>query len=274
MEFTYEDYLESADALRSKIGSFSPQVMLILGSGLGALGDMVEHPIVVPYEEIPHFCPSTTPGHAGRLVFGYLEGKPVAVMQGRVHYYEGFSFQQVSYAVRVLHLLGAAQLVVTNAAGCINTDWKAGDVMLITDQIKLAPESPLRGKNIPEFGTRFPDSTTLYTPRLQEIARTSAAQLGLTLREGVYMYFPGPQYETPAEIRAARILGADAAGMSTAPEVITAHHCGMEVLGFTMLCNMAAGILPQPLDEWEVLKAADAGKEIFTALVRSCLRQM
>lgn len=274
MEFTYEDYLESADALRQKIGSFTPQVLLILGSGLGALGDLVEEPIVVPYEEIPHFCRSTAPGHAGRLVFGYLEGKAVAVMQGRVHYYEGFSFQQVSYAVRVLHLLGASQLIVTNAAGCINTDWNVGDVMMITDHIKLTLESPLRGQNIPEFGTRFPDCTTLYTPRLQHIARTSAAQLGLTLREGVYMYFSGPQYETPAEIRAARILGADAAGMSTAPEVIVAHHCGMEVLGFTMLCNMAAGILPQPLDEQEVLDAANAGRETFAALVCSCLTQM
>lgn len=274
MEFTYQDYLESADALRKRIGDFSPQIMLILGTGLGALGDQLENAIIVPYEEIPHFCRSTTPGHAGRLVFGVLEGKPVAIMQGRIHYYEGFSFQQVGYAVRVLHLLGASQLIVTNAAGCINTHWNAGDVMLITDQIKLTPESPLRGANLPEFGTRFPDSTTLYTPRLQQIARTCANRLGLTLREGVYMFFPGPQYETPAEIRAARILGADAAGMSTVPEVILAHHCGMEVLGFTMLCNMAAGILPQPLDEWEVLAAADAGKESFTTLIRSCLAQM
>ncbi len=274
MEFTYDDYLESAAALRSRIGDFIPQVLLILGTGLGALGDQVDDPLVVPYAEIPHFCRSTTPGHAGQLVFGVLEGKPVAIMQGRVHYYEGCSLEQVGYAVRVLHLLGATQLLVTNAAGCINTDWQAGDVMLITDHIKLALDSPLRGPNLPQFGTRFPDSTTLYTPRLQSIARSAAQALGLTLREGVYMYFPGPQYETPAEIRAARILGADAAGMSTAPEVLVARHCGMEVLGFSMLCNMAAGILPQPLDEWEVLRAADEGKAHFTALVRRCLAQL
>ena len=274
MDFTYADYCASAEYLRGRLGGFTPEAAMILGSGLGELGDQVENPIFVPYETIPNFCSSTTLGHKGRLVFGTLEGRPVAVMQGRMHYYEGYSFEQVCYAVRVLRLLGADKLVVTNAAGCINTQWSAGDVMLITDQIKLFGDSPLRGANFPEFGTRFPDSTTLYTPRFQAIARESARTLGIPLREGVYMFFPGPQYETPAEIRAARVLGADAAGMSTCPEVIAAHHCGMEVLGFTMLCNMAAGILPQPLDELEVLAAADAGKEKFTALVRCCLKQM
>ena len=274
MEFCFGDYEASAQALREKIGDFVPQAALILGSGLGELGDQVEQPIYVPYEDIPHFRRSTTLGHKGRLVFGYLEGRRVAVMQGRMHYYEGYSLEQVCYPLRVLRLLGAEQLIVTNAAGCINTGWQAGDVMLICDQIKLCLESPLRGENLPQFGTRFPDSTTLYTRRLQGIARQVAADQAITLREGVYMFFPGPQYETPAEIRAARVLGADAAGMSTAPEVIAAHHCGMEVLGFTMLCNMAAGILDQPLDELEVLAAADAGKEKFTALVRGCLARM
>lgn len=274
MEFAFADYQQSAAYLRGRLGDFSPEVAMVLGSGLGELGDQVKNPMFVPYETIPHFCRSTVQGHKGRLVFGTLEGKRVAVMQGRMHYYEGYSFEQVCYAVRVLRLLGADKLIVTNAAGCINTGWNAGDVMLITDQIKLFGDSPLRGTNLPEFGTRFPDSTTLYTPRFQAIARHVAAQQGIVLREGVYMFFPGPQYETPAEIRAARLLGADAAGMSTCPEVIAAHHCGMEVLGFTMLCNMAAGILDQPLDELEVLAAADAGKEKFTALVRGCLKQM
>ena len=182
--------------------------------------------------------------------------------------------EQVCYPLRVLRLLGADKLIVTNAAGCINTGWQAGDVMLIRDQLKLCLDSPLRGENLPQFGTRFPDSTALYTRRLQAVARQGAAELGIPLREGVYMFFPGPQYETPAEIRAARVLGADAAGMSTAPEVIAAHHCGMEVLGLSMLCNMAAGILDQPLDEQEVLDAAEAGKEKFTALVRTCLARM
>ena len=274
MAFCFADYQRSAQVLREKIGDFVPQVALILGSGLGELGDQVEEPIYVPYEDIPHFRRSTTLGHKGRLVFGTLEGRRVAVMQGRMHYYEGYSMEEVCYPLRVLRLLGAEQLIVTNAAGCINTNWQAGDVMLICDQIKLCLDSPLRGENLSQFGTRFPDSTTLYTRRLRDMARQVAADQAITLREGVYMFFPGPQYETPAEIRAARVLGADAAGMSTAPEVIAAHHCGMEVLGFTMLCNMAAGILDQPLDELEVLAAADAGKEKFTALVRGCLERM
>lgn len=274
MEFQFADYQASAQTLKERIGDFAPEILLILGSGLGALGDQVEHPIGVPYGEIPHFQHSTTLGHKGQLVLGTLEGRRVAVMQGRMHYYEGYSMEQICFPVRVARLLGADKLIVTNAAGCINTAWHGGDIMLITDQLKLFGDSPLRGANLPEFGTRFPDSTTLYTPRLLEIARQTAREKNLPLREGVYMYFPGPQYETPSEIRAARILGADAAGMSTCPEVIAAHHCGMEVLGFTMLTNMAAGILPQPLDELEVLAAADAGKQVFTALVRGCLRQI
>ena len=274
MNYTFSQYQESAGYIRSKIGDFTPQVAMILGSGLGYLGDLVEDAVAVPYGEIPHFKPSTAPGHKGRLVFGTLEGKPVAVMQGRMHHYEGYSYEEVSYAVRVLRLLGAGQLIVTNAAGCVNTAWKAGDLMLITDHMKLFMESPLRGENIPEFGPRFPDASHLYTPALRDLAKQAAGALGIGLREGVYMYFPGPQYETPAEVRAARILGADAVGMSTAPEVITAGHCGMQVLGFTLCTNMAAGILDQPLSEQEVLDAAEACKDKFSRLVLACLKQM
>ena len=274
MQYAFSDYQRSADAIRAKIGSFQPQVAMILGSGLGYLGDIVENPIVVPYGEIPNFKVSTAPGHKGQLVFGTLEGKNVAVMQGRMHHYEGYSYEEVSYAVRVLRLLGCATLIVTNAAGCINKDWKAGDLMLIADHMKFFMESPLRGENLPEFGVRFPDASHLYTPALRDMARQTAAELGIGLREGVYMYFPGPQYETPAEIRAARVLGADAAGMSTAPEVITAGHCGMQVLGFTLLSNMAAGILDQPLSEQEVLDAAEAAREKFSRLVLACLRKI
>ncbi len=272
--YTFAQYQESADAIRAKIGAFKPAVAMVLGSGLGYLGDLVENAIVVPYGEIPHFKVSTAPGHKGQLVFGQLNGCNVAVMQGRMHHYEGYSYEEVSYAVRVLRLLGCDKLVVTNAAGCVRTDWKAGDLMLITDQIKMFMESPLRGENIPEFGVRFPDSSHLYTPALQDVAREAAAELGIALREGVYMYFPGPQYETPAEIRMARVLGGDAVGMSTAPEVIVAAHCGMEVLGFTLLSNMAAGILDQPLSEQEVLDAAAAARERFSALVLNCLKKM
>ena len=274
MNYTFAQYQESADYIRSQIGGFAPKVAMILGSGLGYMGDIVENPIAVPYQNIPHFKVSTAPGHKGQLVFGTLEGQKVAVMQGRMHHYEGYSYEEVSYAVRVLRLLGCDTLIVTNAAGCVRTDWQAGDLMLISDHIKLFSQSPLRGENLPEFGVRFPDASKLYTPRLQELARQTAQEQGLTLREGVYFYCYGPQYETPAEVRAARILGGDAVGMSTAPEVVVAGHCGMEVLGITLLSNMAAGILDQPLSEREVLDAAEAAREKFSGLIRACLRRM
>ena len=274
MSIPFVQYQESADFIRARLGGFVPKVAMILGSGLGFLGDVVEDPIRVPYGEIPHFKVSTAPGHKGRLVFGVLEGQNVAVMQGRMHHYEGYSYEEVAYAVRVLRLLGCDTLIVTNAAGCVHTGWQAGDLMLITDHIKLFSQSPLRGENLPEFGVRFPDASKLYTPRLQELARQTAQEQGLTLREGVYFYCYGPQYETPAEVRAARILGGDAVGMSTAPEVVVAGHCGMEVLGITLLSNMAAGILDQPLSEREVLDAAEAAKEKFSGLIRACLRRM
>ena len=274
MNHTFAQYQQSAEDIRARIGDFAPKVAMILGSGLGFLGDVVENPIAVPYRDIIHFKASTAPGHKGQLVFGALQGQNVAVMQGRMHHYEGYSYEEVSYAVRVLRLLGCDTLIVTNAAGCVNTQWKAGDLMLICDQIKFFMESPLRGEKIPDCGVRFPDASHLYTPALRELARTAAGELGIPLREGVYMYFPGPQYETPAEIRAARVLGADAVGMSTAPEVIAAGHCGMQVLGFTLLSNMAAGILDQPLSEQEVLDAAESCKDKFSRLVLACLSKL
>lgn len=274
MTFTMEQYRASAQAIRARLGGFTPKVAMILGSGLGFLGDEVQDPVAVDYHDIPYFKASTAPGHRGRLVFGVLEGRNVAVMQGRMHHYEGYSYEEVVYAVRVLRLLGCETLVVTNAAGCVRTDWQAGDLMLITDQIKLFSQSPLRGENLPEFGVRFPDASHLYTLRLQELARQTARERDIPLREGVYFYCYGPQYETPAEIRAARILGGDAVGMSTAPEVIAAAHCGMEVLGLTLLSNMAAGILDQPLSEQEVLDAAEAAREKFSGLIRACLEKL
>lgn len=268
------EYQESIAAISARIGSFSPQVALVLGSGLGFLGDLVEDAIYIPYEEIPHFKSSTAPGHQGRLVFGHLQGKRVAVMQGRIHYYEGYSHEEVAYPVRVLHLLGAETLFVTNAAGAVNLLFRAGDLMLITDHIKLYGDGPLRGENIDTFGPRFPDASFLYTKKLRSLAKDCAAALQISLQEGVYMYFPGPQYETPAEIRAARVLGADAVGMSTVPEVIAAAHCGMQVLGFTLLSNMAAGILEQPLSEQEVLEAGVACQDKFSRLVLRCLNDL
>lgn len=274
MEYTYEQYQESARALADRLGGFRPRVLLILGSGLGSLGEAVEAPIAVPYDQVPHMKRSTAPDHAGRFVFGRLAGREVAVMQGRLHTYEGWSFEDVTYPVRVLRLLGAETLVVTNAAGAVNTAFSAGDIMLITDHIKLFGMSPLRGPNLDEFGPRFPDVSHVYTPALQAVARQTAAELSIPLREGVYMFFPGPQYETPAEVRAARALGADAVGMSTVPEAIVAAHCGMAVLGFTLCTNMAAGVLDQPLSSDEVLSAAAEAGPRFSALVKGCLSRL
>ena len=275
MEFyTFQQYQESAAALAERLGDFKPEILLILGSGLGDLGDEVERPVIVPYTEVPHMKRSTVPDHRGQFVFGTLAGRRVAVMQGRLHTYEGWSFADVSYPVRVLRLLGAETLLVTNAAGAVNTAFSAGDLMLITDHIKLFGVSPLCGPNLEEFGPRFPDVSHVYTPALQEAARRAARSLDIPLREGVYMYFPGPQFETPAEVRMARILGADAVGMSTVPETIVAAHCGMQVLGFTLCTNMAAGVLDQPLSGEEVLEAAQEAKPRFTALVKACLEQV
>ena len=272
--YVFQQYQESAEALRRRLNGFVPQVLLILGSGLGALGDQVESPIVVPYEEVPHMKHSTAPDHKGRFVFGRLAGRNVAVMQGRLHAYEGWSFADAAYPVRVLRLLGAETLIVTNAAGAVNDAFDVGDIMLITDHIKFFAMSPLTGPNVEEFGPRFPDMTHVYTPALQAVARDVAKKLDLRLQEGVYMYFPGPQYETPAEIRAARLLGADAVGMSTVPETIVAAHCGMKVLGFTLCTNMAAGVLDQPLTGEEVIEAGKIAAPRFSALVKACLEQV
>lgn len=272
--YTYKQYQESAEALRARLNGFQPRVLLILGSGLGALADEVRDPIVIPYADVPHMKHSTAPDHKGQFVFGRLSGQDVAVMQGRLHTYEGWSFTDVSYPVRVLRLLGAETLIVTNAAGAVNTAFSAGDIMLITDHIKLFGVSPLCGPNIDAFGPRFPDMSHVYTPALQDAARQAAAELGIPLREGVYMYFPGPQYETPAEVCLARTLGASAVGMSTVPEAIVAAHCGMRVLGFTLCTNMAAGVLDQPLSGEEVIAAGVEAGPKFTALVKACLERV
>ena len=274
MEYTFRQYQESAEALRSRLGDFCPRCLLILGSGLGSLGNEVEDPVAVSYEDVPHMRRSTAPDHAGRFVFGRLAGQDVAVMQGRLHTYEGWSFADVSYPVRVMRLLGAETMLITNAAGAVNTAFRAGDIMLITDHIKLFGVSPLCGPNLEEFGPRFPDMSHVYTPPAPGRRPERGGGAVHPLREGVYMFFPGPQYETPAEVRAARILGADAVGMSTVPEAITAAHCGMEVLGFTVCTNMAAGVLDRPLSSDEVIAAGAAAGPRFSALLKACLRRL
>ena len=272
--FTFADYQESADYLRAQLAGFAPEALLVLGSGLGFLGEQVESPVYVRYGDIPHFHASTAPGHEGRFVFGTLRGRRVAVMQGRMHCYEGYTMEDAAYAVRVIRLLGAKTMIVTNAAGAVNTEYSAGDLMLISDHIKLFDFGPLWGPNIEEFGTRFPDMSNVYTPRLRALAKEVAQAQGLALREGVYMYFPGPQFETPAEVRAARVLGADAVGMSTAPEAIAAAHCGYEILGVTLCANMAAGVLAQPLCGEEVNEMAEQSAPRFSALILGCLERL
>ena len=267
-------YEESAAAIRAKMGDFQPQVLLILGSGLGFLGDEVENPTAIDYGDIPHFKVSTAPDHKGRLVLGKLQGVDVAVMQGRMHYYEGYTPEEVAYPVRVAKLLGVHTMIVTNAAGAINTGYHVGDLMLIEDHIRIMGESPLRGENLPEFGLRFCDMTTTYDPDLRKMALEKARSMGLSVQQGVYFYFPGPQFETPAEIRMARTMGGDAAGMSTVYEVTTANHCGIRTLGISLMTNMAAGILNQKLSGEEVNEAAARARDSFSALVRACLPEL
>ncbi|MBR5478689.1 MAG: purine-nucleoside phosphorylase [Clostridia bacterium] len=262
---------ESVEFVKSKLGGREPVVLGILGSGIGFLGDMVEDAVYINYDEIPNFAKSTAIGHKGRFVCGTLAGKCVLLMQGRVHYYEGYSMDQVTFPVYVAAGLGIKNMIVTNAAGGINTDFSVGDIMLICDHIKLMGESPLRGENKDTFGVRFPDMSCAYDRDLCDLARKVASDLNITLREGVYFYALGPQYETPAEIRAMRILGADVVGMSTAPEVIAANHAGMRVLGFALVSNMASGILDKPLCGEEVIKAGAAEKEKFSALFIKCI---
>lgn len=259
-----------AERLRYTLGSFVPEVLLVLGSGLGYLAEAVEDPVCVPYANLQGFPKSTAPGHKGQFIFGRLSGRRVMMMQGRFHSYEGYSTAELAQPVYVAALLGVTTMVVTNAAGCVNRAWHAGDIMLISDHIKLFGDSPLCGPNPGGF-PRFPDMSYAYDPVLRDAAREAANSLSISLREGVYMFFPGPQYETPAEIRAAQALGADAVGMSTVPEVIAARHAGLCVLGFSLLTNMAAGVLPQRLSEEEVFAAADAARPLLSAFLLRCL---
>lgn len=249
--------IEASEFIKSKIdGEY--ETGIICGSGLGGLCDAVENPIYVNYSDIPNFPVSTAPGHIGRFVFGTLSGKKVVCMQGRIHYYEGYSPESVIMPVRVMKLLGVKNLIVTNAAGGINEEYSVGDIMLITDHINFTGVNPLVGKNDSRFGVRFPDMSYAYSPSLREIAKGCAEKMGIEFREGVYLGCSGPSYETPAEIRAFRTLGADAVGMSTVMEVIAANHCKMSVLGFSLVANKAAGMSKNRLTEQEVI---DIGKE-------------
>lgn len=262
----YERLLKCREEIRKRT-DFRPQVGIVLGSGLGGYADNMEISCEIPYREIPGFPVSTVQGHDGKFLFGYVKSTPVILMKGRVHYYEGYPMEDVVLPVRLMGLLGADTVILTNAAGGINRTFQAGDLMLITDHISIAVPNPLRGENIDELGTRFPDMSHVYDPELQEAAKKTAARQGISLREGIYVQCSGPSYETPAEIRMLGALGADAVGMSTVCEAIAARHMGMKVCGISCITNMAAGILDQPLDHREVQKSADQAKEKFENLI-------
>jgi purine-nucleoside phosphorylase len=265
-ETLYERAEHAARFVRSRVAE-DPRVALVLGSGLGAFADTLEGAHALPYEEIPGFARPTVEGHAGRLVVGRIEGVPAAVMQGRFHFYEGYALEEVTFPVRVLGLLGVKSLVLTNAAGGLNNSFQQGSLIVISDHLNLMGASPLRGKNDPRFGPRFPDMTNVYDHEYQDLAIREAREMGVELRRGVYAALAGPSYETPAEIRMLRLLGADAVGMSTVPEAIVARQMGVRVLGVSCITNMAAGVLDRPINHEEVIETGERVRDAFAALL-------
>ena len=266
MNEVYKKVLNCYKSLREKV-DFMPVVALILGSGLGDYADDIQIETVLDYSEIKGFPVSTVPGHKGRFLFGHVKGVPVVCMQGRVHFYEGYSMQDVVLPVRLMKMMGAKALFLTNAAGGVNHDFQPGDFMMITDQISSFVPSPLLGENMDELGVRFPDMSEIYDRRMQESIRSAAKEQGIPLREGIYLQFTGPAYESPAEVRAARILGADAVGMSTACEAVAANHMGMRICGISCISNLASGMTEQPLSHEEVQEAADRVAPLFKQLI-------
>ncbi len=259
----------AAEFIQKKIGT-RPEIALILGTGLGSFAELLEDAVTVPYNEIPGFPVSTAPYHKGLLVSGCLGEKQVVVMQGRVHYYEGYSMKDVAFPVWVLKLLGVKTLFVTNASGAINLDYHVGTLMMLSDHIKFFNDTPLRGENLDEFGPRFFDMSNAYSPHLRALAKEKAKELSIPLQEGVYAYMSGPNYETPAEIRMLRTLGADVVGMSTVPEVLAAVHSGMEVFGLSFCVNMAAGIQK----EIKHLDFSEVAINHFKALVSAMIAEL
>ncbi len=254
-------------AIRART-AISPRVAVVLGSGLGGFAEQLRERVEIPYEQIPGWPPSTAVGHAGRLVLGNLDGAATAVLAGRAHLYEGYTPEQVVFGVRVVARLGVRRIVLTNAAGGINPDYARGALVLISDHINLQGSNPLAGPNDDRLGPRFPDMSEAYPERLRDIAREAARGIGLALAEGVYAAMLGPSYETPAEIRALRVLGADLVGMSTVPEAIAANHMGLEVLAISCVTNMAAGILKQKIDHEEVLETGRMVRATLVELLR------
>ncbi|MBQ7638416.1 MAG: purine-nucleoside phosphorylase [Clostridia bacterium] len=272
--FDFSFYRKSADYVKSIVKD-EPETAVILGSGLGDFASHISDAVSIPYNEIPNFPVSTVPSHEGKLIFGKIGEKKVACMSGRFHHYEGYSFKQLSAPVRLFKLLGVKRVILTNAAGGVNESYRPGDIMVIKDHIKLTSLSPMEGENLPEFGERFFDVSDMYTGKLREKALKLSDGSGLTFHEGVYMYFGGPQFETPAEIRMARLLGADAVGMSTVPEALTAAHCRMPLLGFSVITNMAAGVIPNAeITHEEVGQQAGLISERFSAYMKKVIENL
>ncbi|MBR6488195.1 MAG: purine-nucleoside phosphorylase [Clostridiales bacterium] len=274
-----EEYLKSLKNAGNYIvsrlnGRKVPEICLVLGSGLGPLSEVCDKYFSIPYTDIPDFPKSTAPGHAGTLIAGSLSGKDVFMMSGRFHYYEGYPIETVVFYVRVLGLIGVKTLILTNAAGGINTEMTPPEFVAITDHLSFFSESVLRGQNIDELGTRFPDQSNVYDKELVSLLEECAKDLNIKLSRGVYAYMKGPQYETPAEIRALRLLGADCVGMSTVPEAVCASHMGLRVAGISCITNMAAGIKNAPLSEKEVLETANAASAQSCALVKELINRM
>ena len=263
----YERAEHATRIIRSRI-TVEPRIALVLGSGLGGFADDFEEAVAIPYEEIPGFVRSTAQGHAGRLVIGKVDNVPVLAMQGRVHYYEGYSLEEVTFPIRAFGLLGIKTLILTNAAGGINVQLTQGALMMITDHVNLMGVNPLIGPNDERFGPRFPDMSAVYSPELQELVVEEAKAINVEVRRGIYGALSGPSYETPAEIHLLRGLGADAVGMSTVPEAIVARHMGMEVLGISCITNMAAGITDEPINHEEVMATGDRVRATFTELLQ------
>ncbi|MDP2891583.1 MAG: purine-nucleoside phosphorylase [Bacillota bacterium] len=266
-------YNIAVEAIKKRCGII-PETAVVLGSGLGTLADAVENGISIPYEEIPGFLASTTPGHAGKLLLGRIGKKPCVLMQGRFHYYEGYRLQDTVFPIRLFKLLGVKTIVLTNAAGGINLSFEAGDLMLIRDHINFSGNNPLIGMNEEDFGPRFPDMSHAYSRRLNGLMRQAAEICGIRLKEGVFVMMSGPSFETPAEIRMLRMIGADAVGMSTVPEAIAAAQCGLETVGVSCITNLAAGVSDRTLSHEEVLEAGLAASEKFKNLLLQFIKMI
>ena len=266
MNQVYEKLMKCYESVRKKV-NFVPKVALVLGSGLGDYGDSIQIEQVLDYHDIDGFPVSTVQGHKGRFLFGYVENVPVVIMQGRVHYYEGYPISDVVLPTRLMKMMGAEVLFLTNAAGGVNFDFQAGDFMMITDQISNFVPSPLIGPNEEKLGMRFPDMSEIYDKDLQHVIRAAAGELGIALKEGTYVQLSGPNFETPAEVRMCRILGGDAVGMSTACEAVAANHMGMKICGISCISNLGCGMTDQPLTHIEVQETADRVAPLFKALV-------